>query len=86
MGASKLAGHVTLAFLSGLGEETALLRAVACYHTWAREHHALLDMSAIIVNGDGSTGGRAALSLAKRINVARKSGDVIAGVLEALDS
>jgi len=84
--ASELAGHVTLAFLSGLGEETALLRAVACYHTWAREHHALLDMSAIIVNGDGSTGGRAALSLAKRINVARKSGDVIAGVLEALDS
>jgi len=83
---SELAGHVTLAFLSGLGEETALLRAVACYHTWSREHHALLDMSAIIANGDGPTGGRAVLSLAKRINVARKSGDAIAGVLEALDS
>lgn len=82
----EIAGHVTLAFLSGLGNETELLRAVACYHTWAREHHALLDMSAVVVNQDAPTGGRAALSLAKRINIARKSGDVISGVLDALDS
>jgi len=83
---SEIAGHVTLAYLSGLGNETELLRAVACYHTWAREHHALLDMSAVVLGGKGETNGRAALSLAKRINHARKSGDVIGGVIEALDS
>jgi len=82
----EIAGHVTLAFLSGLGNETELLRAVACYHTWAREHHALLDMSAIVLNNGPQTSSRAALSVAKRVNIARKSGDLISGVLEALDS
>jgi len=82
-----IAGHVTLAFVSGLQDEVALLRSVEYYRTWSREHHALLDGSAVIVPSFDApeSAGRTAISVMKRVNAARKAGDLIDGVVRALE-
>jgi hypothetical protein len=82
-----IAGHVSLAFLSGLSSEIDLLRAVNCFHVSTREHSALLDGSAIVASGSVPFEGtsRAALSMMKRVNGARKQGDTLDGLISLFD-
>jgi hypothetical protein len=82
-----IAGHVILAYVAGLQEETVLLRSLEFYRTWSHEHHALLDGAAVVVP-DGQaleSAGRTALSMLKRVNASRKAGDTFDGILRAIE-
>jgi len=84
--ADEIAGHVILAYLSGVKSEMELLRAASAYHTFTREHNALLDMSAVVYDGSAVTTGRTAVGVAKRLNEARKKGDLFSAAIDVFDS
>lgn len=83
--ADDLPGHVVLAYITGVTRETELLTALTIYGSAFKAHGALLDGSGMVVNGDSVTTGRTALQLLKRVNEAKKRGDVISGVIAALE-
>jgi len=84
--AADIAGHVFLAHVTGLSSETRMLRAMACHDVWVREHAALLD-GVHVLAGTGKEGVvRSAVSMAKRVNQARKQGDTFDGILHAIDN
>jgi hypothetical protein len=82
-----IAGHVSLAFVSGLSGEINLLRAVNCYHVASREHLSLLDGTALVTSASLPVEGtaRAAVSMVKRVNIARKQGDVLDGLVSIFE-
>jgi hypothetical protein len=81
-----IAGHVILAFVTGVTEETCLLRALESFRSSAREHHSLLDGGSVVVHGSTSQSyGNAAVSVMKRVNAARKQGDTFDGILRAIE-
>jgi len=81
-------GHVALAHISGIEEETLLLRSLEAYRVWTREHRALCDGAGVHVS-DGASApestARSALSLMHRVNAGRKERDTFDGILKALD-
>jgi hypothetical protein len=83
-----IAGHVALAYISGIEEETDLLRSLEAYRVWTREHRALCDGAGVHVS-DGALApestARSALSLLHRVNAGRKEKDTFDGILKALD-
>jgi len=80
-----VATHVTLAFISGLENETLLYRAVEAHRTWIKEHDALINGAALVVTGKHETAARTAVNVLKRVNASRKQGDVVSGILSALE-
>jgi len=82
-----IAGHVVLAYVAGLQEETVLLRSLEFYRVWSHEHHALLDGAAIVVPNGGAleSAGKTAISVLKRVNASRKAGDTFDGILRAIE-
>lgn len=85
---SQIAGHVFLAYISGLKDETVLLRSMESFRVWAREHKALLDGTAIVVNRPDAapeSTARAVLSTLKRVDAVRKHSSLFTGVLEAFE-
>jgi len=81
---SLVADHVMLAFVSGLGRELEVLRALEGYRIGVREHSALLDGAAVVVGaGRPETAARSAFAVLRRVNTARKRGDVVDGFLDA---
>jgi len=83
-----IAGHVVLAYVSGLKNEVELLRSAEYYRHAMKEHSALLDGSSVVVSdplADPSLMGRSALSIVKRANEVRKRSDVVTGLLAALE-
>jgi len=85
--AADLAGHVCLAFVSGLPREIDLLRAIACYHVAIREHSALLDGAALVVSASVPAEGtlKSGVAMMKRIDAARKRGDLFDAAISMLD-
>jgi hypothetical protein len=81
--AAEIADHVALAFVSGLKGETAVLRSLAVMRDSTREHHALLDFD-FVSEGKARSAFQAGLSVASKVNSARKEGDVVSGVIRAL--
>jgi hypothetical protein len=85
---SQIAGHVLLAYISGIKEETMLLRSVESYRVWIKEHKALLDGTAIVVNRPDSapeSAARTVHSVLKRVDAVRKQSSLFTGVLEAFE-
>jgi len=81
-----IAGHVVLAFLSGLTAEVDLLRAVEGYRVFQREHSALLDGSAVVLTHQGKeTAVQSAVSVLKRVNAGRKQGDLFSAALSIIE-
>jgi hypothetical protein len=78
----ELPGHVLLAYLSGLRDESNVLKSLALYRNYTKEHHALLDFDTLAVPGSGAV--HAALSVAAKVNRARRDGDVVGSVIQAL--
>lgn len=82
-----IAGHVVLAYITGLEDEVALLRALGSFSVWSREHKALLDGSSVVL--DSTVGheehARTALVMLKRVNNARKENGLLGGIIGALN-
>jgi len=86
--ASDLPGHVVMAYVSGLKDETALFRSLEATRHLSKEHSALLDGNAVVLANLGdqpSLVGRSVLSVVKRANEVRKRSDAVSGLIAALE-
>lgn len=83
--ARDVAGHVVLAYLAGLEDESKLLLAAESYAPLRRMHHALIDGAALVAGAGTDSYIRTGVSALKRVNGARKQGDLLSGVLTVLE-
>jgi hypothetical protein len=81
-----LAGHVLLGYMTSFGSELEVVRALPAFRTFFVEHRAHLEGHSLMAGvSDSSLGTASAVQALRRFNEAHKQGNVVDGVLHALN-